>query len=49
MFKHRHLIVKRREHLTAAEKKDLATLLEYIPGLRLLSEQQSEAQAWRRW
>jgi transposase-like protein len=60
VFKRRHLIVKRRENLSAGEKKDLATMLEYIPGLRvlrrfadriyaLLSEEQSEEQAWRRW
>jgi len=60
VFKHRHLIVKRRENLTAAEKKDLRVMLEYIPGLRLLrrfadrvyvllSEEQTEEQAWRRW
>jgi transposase-like protein len=60
VFKHRHLIVQRPEHLSAGQKRDLRTMLEYIPGLRvlrrfvervyrLLGEGQSEEQAWRRW
>jgi hypothetical protein len=60
VFKHRHLIVQRRENLTAGPKRDLRTMLEYIPGLRvlrrfvdrvyrMLGEGQSEGQAWRRW
>jgi hypothetical protein len=38
VFKRRHLIVKRRDHLSAAEKADLARMLEYIPGLRVLRQ-----------
>lgn len=60
VFKRRHLIVKRRENLTASEKKDLITMGEYVPGLRplrrfvdrvyrMVEEGQSEEQAWRRW
>jgi transposase-like protein len=60
VFKHRHLIVKRRENLTACEKRDLRVMLQYIPGLRvlrrfvqrvyrLLGEGQSEEQAWGQW
>jgi transposase-like protein len=60
VFKHRHLIVKRRENMSASQKRDLRTMLEYLPGLgvlrrfvdrvyRLLGEGQSEEQAWRRW
>ena len=36
VFKHRHLIVKRRENLTDAERDDLARMLEYLPGLATL-------------
>jgi hypothetical protein len=60
VFKHRHLIVQRRENLTVSQQRDLRTMLEYLPGLRilrrfterlyrLLGDGQSEAQAWRRW
>lgn len=46
--------------MTAGQRRDLWTMLEYIPGLRvlrrfaervyrLLREGQSEEQAWRRW
>jgi transposase-like protein len=35
-FKHRHLIVKRRENLTEAERADLARVLEYLPELATL-------------
>jgi hypothetical protein len=56
VFKCRYLIVKRRENLSDREKKDLATMLEYIPQLRVLRQfvdrvlrlfdpQQSEQQA----
>jgi transposase-like protein len=38
VFKRRHLIVKRRENLSEREKKDLATMLEYIPQLRVLRQ-----------
>ena len=36
VFKHRHLIVKRREKLTEAERADLARMLEYLPELATL-------------
>lgn len=59
-FKRRYLIVKRRDGLTEQDQKDLATMLEYVPGLRPLREfadalqqlfaaDQTEAQANRRW
>jgi hypothetical protein len=59
VFKHRYVIVKRRENLSAKEKKDLATMLEYLPALRVLRQfsdrlyrlfeaEQSEHQAWCR-
>ena len=60
VFKHRHLIVKRRENLRAQEQKNLKTMLEYLPSLRwlrkftdklhrLFEPKQSEYQAWCRW
>lgn len=60
VFKHRHLIVKRRENLREQEKKNLQTMLEYVPALRslrkfadklhrLFEPEQSEHQAWCRW
>jgi hypothetical protein len=36
VFKHRHLIVKRRENLTESQRDDLAQMLEYLPELRTL-------------
>jgi hypothetical protein len=36
VFKHRHLIVKRREKLTEAERDDLTRMLEYLPELSTL-------------
>src|SRR3954447_10422486 len=36
VFKHRHLIVKRRGNLTDPERDDLARMLEYLPGLATL-------------
>ena len=36
VYKHRHLVVKRRDRLTAAEKRDLARLLQVLPGLGVL-------------
>ena len=36
VFKHRHLIVKRRENLTEAERTDLTLMLEYLPELTTL-------------
>ena len=60
VFKHRHLIVKRRENLNDQERKNLRTMLEYLPALRtlrtfadklhrLFEPEQSEHQAWCRW
>src|SRR5918997_3524582 len=36
VFKHRHLIVKRREKFTEAERGDLVRMLEYLPELAVL-------------
>lgn len=36
VFKHRHLIVKRRESLTEAERDDLTRILEHLPELATL-------------
>jgi Transposase len=36
VFKHRHLIVKRRENLTETERDDLTRMLEYLPELATL-------------
>jgi len=36
VFKHRHLIVKRREHFTEPERDDLTRMLEYLPELGTL-------------
>jgi transposase len=36
VFKHRHLIVKRRENLTERERDDLTRMLEYLPELSTL-------------
>jgi hypothetical protein len=36
VFKHRHLIVKRRENLTESEGDDLRQMLEYLPELATL-------------
>jgi len=36
VFKHRHLIVKRREKLTEAERGELVRMLEYLPELATL-------------
>ena len=36
VFKHRHLIVKRRENLTEEEGDDLKRILEYLPALATL-------------
>jgi hypothetical protein len=60
IFKHRHLIVQRREHMSEHEKKNLTTLLAYLPALislrqfadklhRLFDVDQSAHQAWCRW
>lgn len=60
VFKHRYLIVKRREKLSVWEKRALQTMLEYLPALRvlrrfmervyrLLEASQTEEQAWGRY
>ena len=60
VYKHRHLIVKRRENMSEQENKNLITMLEYVPALRSLRDfadklhqlfepEQSEHQAWCRW
>jgi hypothetical protein len=60
VFKHRYLIVTRRDHLKPQQRRDLQTMLEYVPALRtlrqfvdaihhLLSTDQTEHQAWCRW
>lgn len=36
IFKHRYLIVTRRENLSEADEKTLAKMFEYLPGLRKL-------------
>jgi hypothetical protein len=36
VFKHRHLIVKRRENLTERERDDLKRMLDYLPALSTL-------------
>jgi transposase-like protein len=36
VFKHRHLVVKRREKLTDAERSELTRMLEYLPELATL-------------
>lgn len=36
IFKHRYLIVKRRENLSEAEQEALATMLNYLPSLNIL-------------
>jgi hypothetical protein len=59
VYKHRYLIVKRPEKMTAQQTKDLAQLLEDAPSLRvvrafvtevyrLFERGQTEATAWRR-
>ena len=57
--KHRHLIVKRRDRMDARQRADLATMLSYLPELKVLrdfadrlgmlfEEGQGEALAWGR-
>jgi Transposase len=59
VFHHRYLIVKRRDEMSAEERADLATMLNYLPELKtlgqfvddleqLFAEDQSPAQAWKR-
>jgi transposase-like protein len=38
VFRHRHLIVKRRENLTEVERDDLARMLSYLPELTTLRD-----------
>lgn len=60
VFKHRYLIVKRREKFSKQDEKNLKTMLAYLPSLRplrkftdalhrLFEPKQSEHQAWCRW
>jgi hypothetical protein len=44
IYKHRHLIVCRREHLARLARRQLATMLEYLPGLRALRRFVDEVQ-----
>jgi Transposase len=59
VFKHRWLIVKRRDTMSPQEQADLATMLSYLPELKVLrdfvdrlkmlfEEEQSEVLAWGR-
>jgi transposase-like protein len=59
VFKHRWLIVRRRDKMSDQERADLATMLSYLPELKtlrdfvdslgaLFEEGQSEPQAWSR-
>jgi hypothetical protein len=59
VFKHRYLIVKRRDELSRQERNDLVTMCEYMPELlvlrrfvdklhRLFASEQSKHQAWCR-
>jgi hypothetical protein len=36
VFRHRHLIVKRREHLSESQREDLWRMLSYLPELVML-------------
>src|SRR5262245_15280540 len=60
VFRHRYLIVRRRASLAERERRDLITLLEYVPGLRVLRQfvdrlhqlfehAQTVAQAWQQF
>jgi Transposase len=59
VFKHRYLIVTRRENLSPRQRQDLRTMLEYVPDfavLRLFADRlyrlfdaTSVRQAWNRW
>ena len=60
VFKHRHLIVTRRDPLSAKQQQDLSTMLQYLPELRtlrkfvdaihaLFATDQSAHRAWCRW
>jgi hypothetical protein len=59
VFEHRYLVVKRRERMSPQEKADLATMVSYLPELKILrnfvdrlemlfEEAQSEELAWGR-
>jgi transposase-like protein len=59
IFEHRFLIVRRRDRMSPRERADLATMLDYLPELKILrdfvdrlemlfGEDQSEALAWGR-
>jgi hypothetical protein len=60
VFKHRHLIVTRRDNMSEQDRRDLATVLNDLPELgplrefadaavRLFAADRSEHQAWCRW
>jgi transposase len=60
VFRHRYLVVKRRAAFSAQDAKDLVTLLDYLPALRVLrrfvdqverlfARAQTPDQAQRRW
>jgi hypothetical protein len=60
VFRHRYLLVRRRQSLSTRERKDLIVLLEYLPSLRVLRQfvdqlhrlvarAQTVAQAWQRF
>jgi len=60
VFKHRHLIVKRRDRMTARDYEHLSQMFRDLPDLgplrdfadalmRLLAADQTEPQAWGRW
>jgi ribosomal protein S13 len=60
VFKHRYLIVKRRDNMNDQDRQKLATMLNDLPELqplrdfadalqRLFATEQSEHQAWCRW
>jgi transposase len=60
VFRHRYLLVRRREALSARERRNLMTLLEYLPSAgvlrqfvdrlhRLVDHAQTTEQAWQRF
>jgi transposase len=59
VFKHRYLIVTRREHLSPRQRQDLRTMLKYLPDLAVLRlfadrlyhlfDAATVRQAWNRW
>lgn len=45
VYKHRYLIVRRRDNFSERQQKDLATLLEYLPELKTLRQFVDDVQA----